>query len=867
MHTLFSIKSIYGRTLFILGLFLAAFSFSASQPPPATATILYAPPGSEQYGEMVKFLPNGNLIVADPFYDDGEVENVGAVYLYDGVTLRLISKLTGSHANDKIGLDVLDIFVHIEVLPDGDFVVISPDWDNGEAKDAGAVTRCDAKTGCNGKVNATNSLVGGSTYDRVGGYFERNNYVIGHDGIKVLANGNYVVSSPSWTNGDKENVGAITLCYGATGCVGEVSPENSLVGTIEWGFLGWEGVIDLANGNYLVSAYEWGMDGAENAGAVTWCDGMTGCVGEVSAENSLVGTHYNDMIGVSYFSVANPGGVYALANGNYLVLSAYWNNDTLTDAGAVTWCDGTVGCTGELSAANSLVGTHAYDQLGENYKTFWSTEIYVVGAPHWDNGDISDTGAVRGCSTSLGCTGEMNVANSWVGTHSGDQLGSGGSFITGQRYLAASPEWDNETQADVGALTWCVDAATCHGEVSLSNSLVGEDAGVRLGAEGAVVLNNGNYVIKRPSWGQNGLTELGAVLWCDGEGGCTGTFSAENALVGSQPGDQVGFTVVTLPNGNYVVLSQYWQTEMVNNGAVTWCDGTAGCQGEITPENSLVGSGFVQPWDMSLLSNGNFLVSNAYWQNGGMPAAGQVTWCSGAMGCAGQVPIATTLFGSHAEDRVGVNYLDKIALLTDGDYVVSVPTWDNGALEDAGSVTWCDGTTGCGGEISSEKSLVGTHAGDEVGSGEPAFGDDYFLVNSPSWGDGQTPNLGAVTRCMAKDCKGVVSLENSFVGIKAGDLSGVWGVSRFMIFPDHYFVISSSWDNDISRYTWTWCNAVEGCTGQVQNQDRLYVEKMTGTSWRSSAYQADRFAMADAFTNRVIVIHWRPVMRLPWVIK
>ena len=41
----------------------------------------------------------------------------------------------------------------------------------------------------------------------------------------------------------------------------------------------------------------------------------------------------------------------ALSNGNYAVISPYWNNEE----GAVTWGSGTAGVTGIVSAANSLV--------------------------------------------------------------------------------------------------------------------------------------------------------------------------------------------------------------------------------------------------------------------------------------------------------------------------------------------------------------------------------------------------------------------------------------------------------------------------------------------------------------------------------
>ena len=53
-----------------------------------------------------------------------------------------------------------------------------------------------------------------------------------------------------------------------------------------------------------------------------------------------------------------------LSNGNYVVRSPDWDNGAAADAGAVTWGSGTTGITGTVSAANSLVGSTAGDQVG-----------------------------------------------------------------------------------------------------------------------------------------------------------------------------------------------------------------------------------------------------------------------------------------------------------------------------------------------------------------------------------------------------------------------------------------------------------------------------------------------------------------------
>jgi hypothetical protein len=134
-------------------------------------------------------------------------------------------------------------------------------------------------SGIAGVVSAANSLVGTTAGDVVGGGGR----------VTVLTNGNYSVSSPNWDNGAARDAGAITWASGATGIVGAVSAENSLVGTSTDDNVGQGGVIPIANGNYLVYTSGWDNGDASQAGAVTWVDGKTPLVGAINALNSAVG--------------------------------------------------------------------------------------------------------------------------------------------------------------------------------------------------------------------------------------------------------------------------------------------------------------------------------------------------------------------------------------------------------------------------------------------------------------------------------------------------------------------------------------------------------------------------------------------------
>jgi len=328
--------------------------------------------GGTGFGQQIVPLSTGNVVVTKPG-DNFAAENAGAVYLYNGETGALISTLTGSQAFDYVGDN------GVIALENGNYVVSSSSWDNGVVEDAGAVTWGNGSVGITGAVTPTNSLVGTQEFDQVG-----------FGGLAALTNGNYVVSSFNWDNPDTgaNAAGAVTWGDGSMGITGAVTSINSLVGTQEFDRVGNGDVAALTNGNYVVSSEEWNNGGVANAGAVTWGDGNTGITGVITSINSLVGTQENDQVG--------NGGVVALTNGNYVIRGSFWNNpDTgATFAGAVTWGDGSVGITGEVTPINSLVGTQTNDQVGNGGVVALTNGNYVVSSEEWDNGGVANAGAV-----------------------------------------------------------------------------------------------------------------------------------------------------------------------------------------------------------------------------------------------------------------------------------------------------------------------------------------------------------------------------------------------------------------------------------------------------------------------------------------
>ena len=81
-----------------------------------------------------------------------------------------------------------------------------------------------------------------------------------------------------------------------------------------------------------------------------------------------------------------------------------------------------------------------------------------------------------------------------------------------------------------------------------------------------------------------------------------------------------------------------------------------------------------------------------------------MTWGDGESGVSGVVSLENSLVGSKPRDKLGD--LRNISSLTNGNYLVASPHWDNGTIVDAGAVTWGDGTTGVTGVVSPDNSLV-----------------------------------------------------------------------------------------------------------------------------------------------------------------
>jgi Repeat of unknown function (DUF5650) len=568
---------------------------------------------------------------------------------------------------------------------------------------------------------------------------------VGSGGVTALTNGNFVVSSPDWHNGGVA-VGAATWVSGGGGPEEAVSSANSLVGSTSGDEVAAAGVTALSNGNYVVDSPFWQLGGAQ-VGAVTWGNGWAGTTGPISAGNSLVGSTNFDEVGI--------GGVTALTSGNYVVSSPSWQNPN-GSGGAATWANGNGRTVGPVSATNSLVGGFSYSGDVGGQVTALSDGDYVVGSPGWNSGAADadlGVGAATWGNGRKGIVGAVSARNSLVGSTAFDNVGTSVTALANGNYVVASPGW-HTASGTVGAVTWGDRNGRTVGVVSAANSLVGSTDGDDVGSGGVTALTNGNYVVASPSW-QNGGADVGAVTWGDGCSGMVGSVTLANSLVGATGGDMVGFGdgnlgsgVTALSNGNYVVDSPFWQSGGAVVGAVTWARGDRSSGGKIVSAgNSLIGStngDQVGSGGVTALTNGNYVVSSPLWQNGAA-VVGAVTLGHGCRGTVGTVNTGNSLVGSTNGDDVGSG---GVIALDNGNYVVSSPGWQSAGKQVA-AVTWGDGRTGKtidgAGTVDATNSLIGTGGLLQQVVGIP--GGNAFLASFSG-------NGGSVIDVQVHDCKG-----------------------------------------------------------------------------------------------------------------
>lgn len=561
-------------------------------------------------------------------------------------------------------------------------------------------------------------------------------------------------------------------------------------------------ILILSNGNVVVTKPWANLTGATHAGAVYLYNGLTGAIISL-----VTGSQNNDLVGGVPTSGSEPPqsdlGVIALkGNNNFVVRSPNWANGSSSRAGTATWGNGSTGfiSQGPVSPSNSLVGTNTGDLVSDpNVYSIYNGIIplangnYVVTSPDWNGAK----GAATFGNGSTGITGPVTSSNSIVGVNGPDAVAESGVFaLTNGNYIVASVGWNHST----GAVTWGNGTTGTSGQVSNGNSLVGQNPYDEIG-NFAVPLSNGHYVVGSQGWSGT-ASGAGAVAWGDGTRGTFGPVTTANSIYGTNPLDNVSSGgIYPLPNGNYVVVSSTWNS---SRGAVTWGNGTGPTSAAVSSSNSMVGT--VPRADpnygdrvgypgIAVLSNGNYVISSYSWNYQNQPFAGAATWCSGTKSSSGVVGPSNSLVGAHAYDQVSYT-IDTLSIyaLSNGNYVVGSPTWANGTTAMAGAATFGNGATGVSGFVSADNSLVGTTGGDQVALMVTPLPNGHYVVGSPNWNNGAISDAGAATFCNGTmGNAGPVGTNNSLTGSTPGDSVSSGGITAL---PNGNYVVSSpEWNN------------------------------------------------------------------------
>jgi len=569
------------------GNIVVADQFDSSVAFQAGAVHLYSPASSnpiasiygdeafDQLGsEGITALSNNNFVVASSIDDVGGIEGAGSVRLVNGSTgLQIGIAISGDVVSDQLGLG----FSGVTALPNNNYVVNSVFDDEGGLENVGSVRLVDGNTG----LQIGPPIVGDVADD-----------VLGSDGIFVLANNNYVIASTSDDEGGIENAGSVRLVDGNTG----LQIGSPIIGDMIGDRLGSEGITVLANNNYVIASPGDDLGGIDNAGSVRLVDGSTG----LQIGSPIAGDVTNDGLGSS---------VIALANNNYVIISAFDDEGGIENAGSVRLVDGNTG----IQIGTPIVGNVANARLASRV-TALPNNNYVITSVFDDNGSIEDAGSVRLIDGDSG----LQIGTAITGDVAGDFLGSGDiAVLANNNYVIASPNDDEDGIENAGSVR-LVNGST---GMQIGTPINGDMIADSIGISGVTALSNNNYVVASFSDDEIGQPNVGSIRLVNGNTG----LQIGTPIVGDLAGDEIGINgVMGLANNNYVILSEFDNENGVQNaGSVRVASGFSGIEiGSIIGEFPMdVSDAFVVK-----SSNGPYAIVLPLWNNNGLFDSGRVVY-------------------------------------------------------------------------------------------------------------------------------------------------------------------------------------------------------------------------------------------------
>jgi filamentous hemagglutinin family protein len=796
------------------------------------------------------------------------------------------NSLVGS-AGDRLGSDGVQV---MSTPGGGALLVRTPSFSSG----AGAITYASLTSAPTGALGAANSVVGQAAGD-FGSYVLHTDYVL---------NGNVLLVVPNHDGGK----GAMTLL--TPGMAGTLSSANALVGATATDHVG-SGGIDKNSGYYwILRSPQW--DGSKGAmtifepgdpaptgvvsgtanswvgesagdqvganmsftlmsshnavvlnrnfaggkGAITLITDLGMPYGTISSANSWVGATTSDGGGmnVGAYSASGYGASGWSSTDVVMVSNAYWNSGTgfvaLIGAGQTA-----LTAPGSLSAANALVGAASGDYVGSAVGVVPGTTPYVVvRSPDWGGGK----GAITfGTLASGGLpVGTVSASNSLVGSAAGDLplygaqlwvnygIGSGldyGIGVAAGRALLVAPDY----AGGLGAVSLFDLSAPPTGTLTSGQALMGVSAGDRIGSGGVMRLDYqaGDYaLVLSPEFsGQRGaITSINLAT-----GATSGTLSSANSFVGAYAGDGVGNqqnNIVQLYSGAVLLVTPSHNS---GRGALTMFTDASAMSGTIDPSSSLVGAtpGDFVNWSHTDFDDHTLYLSLPEWTNAATTAAsaGARLRITDAVPLSGTIGSANALVGTHAGDRIGSGYLNF-----SGSYADFLDGQWNGGRGVRGFITYGQALTGTvDAPTSGLNAVLGTAAGDLASSIVLEPSDDKRVLIASNYGGGK----GAIaTLDLSAGVPGAITLDatNALVGATAGDHIGSSGYNTWG--SNGYMIGSPSWSSSTGALTFSDASGLFG-TGVIGSSNSL-VGSAAGDAVGSNIYDITRFG-----NGKLLLIH------------
>ena len=202
----------------------------------------------------------------------------------------------------------------------------------------------------------------------------------------------------------------------------------------------------------------------------------------------------------------------------------------------------------------------------------------------------------------------------------------------------------------------------------------------------------------------------------------------------------LGVRVFALSDGSYVVIGV--RSADPQRSVVVRCDGRVGCPAVLDAATSWVTPGFsTEGAQVVQLVAGGWVLTIPEWREGGQPVGASIA-CPAPGWCSGTRSAADFLSGGP----VGNGAAMRAVGTPDGGYVVAMPSWRDEAASPVarlGAVVRCP-ASGCAGVVSRSTAVFGTTVNDLVGEDLEVLGNGAIVIGS----SGRAAYCGPAAPCV-----------------------------------------------------------------------------------------------------------------------